>query len=36
MPAYVILHTIEVLYEELHAEFRRRVGPLLEAKGGNI
>ncbi len=34
MPAYVILHTAEILDEELHAEFRRRVGPQLEAKGG--
>ncbi len=34
MPAYVILHTSEILDEELHAEFRRRVGPLLEARGG--
>ena len=34
MPAYVILHTTEILDEELHAEFRRRVGPLLEARGG--
>ena len=34
MPAYVILHTTEILDGELHAEFRRRVGPLLEAKGG--
>lgn len=34
MPAYVILHTAEILDEELHAEFRRRVGPLLEARGG--
>ena len=34
MPAYVILHTTEILDEELHAEFRRRAGPLLEAKGG--
>lgn len=36
MPAYVILHTAEILDEELHAEFRRRVGPLLEAKGGKF
>ncbi|MDE2787966.1 MAG: DUF1330 domain-containing protein [Chloroflexota bacterium] len=34
MPAYVILHTAEILDEELHAEFRSRVGPLLEARGG--
>ena len=34
MPAYVILHTTEILDEELHAEFRRRVGPMLEARGG--
>ena len=34
MPAYVILHTTEILDEELHAEFRRRSVPLLEAKGG--
>ncbi|MCY3692893.1 MAG: DUF1330 domain-containing protein [Chloroflexota bacterium] len=34
MPAYVILHTTEILDEELHAEFRSRVGPLLEARGG--
>ena len=34
MPAYVILHTSEILDEELHAEFRRRVGPMLEARGG--
>ena len=34
MPAYVILHTTEILDEELHAEFRRRVGSLLEARGG--
>lgn len=34
MPAYVILHTTEILDEELHAEFHRRVGPLLEARGG--
>ena len=34
MPAYVILHTVEILDEELHAEFRRRVGPMLEARGG--
>lgn len=34
MPAYVILHTTEILDEELHAEFRSRVGPMLEARGG--
>ena len=36
MPAYVILHTTQILDEELHAEFRRRVGPMLEAKGGKF
>ena len=34
MAAYVILYTIEVTDEALHAEFRKRVGPLLQAKGG--
>lgn len=34
MPAYVILYITEVLDEELHAEFRGRVGPMLEARGG--
>lgn len=34
MPAYVILLATEILDEELHAEFRRRAGPLLEARGG--
>lgn len=34
MPAYAILYTTEVIDEALHAEFRSRVVPLLEAKGG--
>ena len=34
MAAYVILYTTEVTDEDLHAEFRKRVGPLLQAKGG--
>ena len=34
MPAYVILYATEILDEELHAEFRRRAEPLLEARGG--
>lgn len=34
MSAYVILYATEILDEELHAEFRRRAGPLLEARGG--
>ncbi len=34
MAAYVILYTTEVTDEALHAEFRKRVGPLLQAKGG--
>ena len=34
MPAYVVLYTTEVTDEALHAEFRSRVVPLLEAKGG--
>ena len=34
MAAYVILFTTEVTDEALHAEFRSRVTPLLEAYGG--
>ena len=34
MAAYVILYTTEVTDEALHAEFRSRVTPLLEADGG--
>lgn len=30
----MILYTTEVIDEELHAEFRSRVEPLLEAAGG--
>ncbi len=34
MVAYVILYTTEVTDEARHAEFRKRVGPLLQANGG--
>ena len=36
MAAYVILYTTEVTDEELHAEFRSRIAPLLEAAGGKF
>ena len=36
MPAYVILYTTEVTDEALHAEFRSRLTPLLEADGGKF
>ena len=34
MAAYVVLYTTEVIDAALHAEFRSRVAPLLEADGG--
>ena len=36
MPAYAVLFTTEVTDEARHAEFRSRVVPLLEAKGGKF
>ena len=36
MPAYVVLYTTEVTDETRHAEFRSRMVPLLEAKGGKF
>lgn len=35
MAAYAFVH-IEVVDSEAHAEYRRRVGPMLEAYGGRI